>query len=48
MLHNIRRLVTHAYPAPASETTEAIARDSFLDAMTDSELALKVREREPK
>lgn len=48
MLHDIRRLVTLAYPAPASETTEAIARDSFLDAMTDSELALKVREREPK
>lgn len=48
LLHDIRRLVTLAYPAPASETTEAIARDAFLDAMLDSELSLKVREREPR
>lgn len=48
LLHDVRRLVTLAYPAPASETTELIARDAFLDAMADSELSLKVREREPK
>lgn len=48
LLHDIRRLVTLAYPAPASETTEAIARDAFLDAMRDFDLSLKVREREPK
>lgn len=39
--------MTLAYPAPASEITEAIATDAFLDAMFDSELSLKVREREP-
>lgn len=47
LLHDIRRLVTLAYPAPASEITEAIAIDAFLDSMADNELSLKVREREP-
>lgn len=40
--------MTLAYPAPASETTEAIACDAFLDAMSDSDLSLKVREKKPK
>ena len=44
LLHDVRRLVTLAYPVPASELTEAIARDAFLDAMFDVELSLKVRE----
>lgn len=37
-----------AYPVPSNETTAIISRDAFLEAMRDRELALKVREREPK
>src|SRR5678815_2918815 len=48
LLHEIRRLVVLAYPVPANETTEIIAKDAFLEAMRDRELPLKVREREPK
>lgn len=48
LLHDVRRLVTLAYPAPTSETTEAIARDAFLDTMLDGELSLRVREKEPR
>ena len=48
LLHEIRRLVVLAYPVPANETTQIIARDAFLEAMSDRELSLKVREREPK
>ena len=48
LLHEIRRLVVLAYPVPANETTQIIAKDAFLEAMRDRELSLKVREREPK
>src|SRR5688572_6137007 len=52
LLHEIRRLVVLAYPVPANETTEIIAKDAFLEdlvtAMRDRELSLKIREREPK
>lgn len=48
LLHDIRRLVVLAYPVPANETTEIVARDAFLEAIRDRDLSLKVREREPK
>lgn len=48
LLHDIRRLVALAYPAPGNETTETIACDAFLEAMHDKELSLKVREKEGK
>src|SRR5678816_4184140 len=48
LLHEIRRLVVLAYTVPSNETTQIIAKDSFLEAMRDRELSLKVREREPK
>src|SRR6218665_311244 len=48
LLHDIRRLVILAYPVPANETTEKVARDAFLEAIRDRDLSLKVREREPK
>lgn len=48
LLHDVRLLVTLPYPEPSSESTEAIARDAFLNAMLDGELSLKVREKEPK
>ena len=37
-----------AYPGEKSSLSEHIARDSFLTALDDVELELKVREREPK
>src|SRR5688572_12197721 len=36
-----------AYPGPTSTHSETIAIRSFLDALRDKELALKLREREP-
>ena len=48
LLHDIRRLVVLAYPVPANETTEIVARDAFIEAIRDRDLSLKVREREPK
>src|SRR6218665_1375870 len=47
-LHDIRRLAILAYPVPANETTEIVAKDAFLEAIGDKELSLKVREREPR
>ena len=37
-----------AYSGEKSSLSEHIARDSFLTALDDAELELKVREREPK
>ena len=39
--------MTLAYPGEKSSLSEHIARDSFLTALGDSELELKIREREP-
>jgi len=44
----IRRLMEMTYPGEKSSLSERIARDSFLTALGDAELELKVREREPK
>lgn len=48
LLHDIRKLVALAFPGPTNDTTEIIAKDAFLEAMSDRELSLKVREREPR
>src|SRR6218665_636810 len=45
LLYDIRKLVVLAYPVPANETTEIIAKDAFLEALRDKEFSLKVRER---
>ena len=48
VLHqDIQRLASLAFRGPWSEATDVIARDAFIDAMLDSDLALKIREREP-
>ena len=46
LCQDIRRLLILAYPGPSSSAHEAIAKDSFIDALS-SELCLKVRERDP-
>ena len=48
LAEDIRRLMAMAYPGEKSSLSEHIARDSFLTALDDAELELKVREREPK
>src|SRR5678815_684570 len=47
LVQDIRRLMILAYPGPTSTHSETIAIRSFLDALRDKELALKLREREP-
>lgn len=46
LCQDIRRLLILGYPGPTSSAHEAIAKDSFIDALS-SELSLKVRERDP-
>jgi len=45
--HDIRRLMTLAYPEKQSSLSEHIARDAFLSALGDPDFELKIREREP-
>ena len=48
VLHQeIQRLASLAFRGPWSEATDVIARDAFIDALLDGDLALKIREREP-
>ena len=44
---DISRLMALAYPKDHSSLSRRIARDYFLTALDDSELEIKVREREP-
>ena len=46
LCQDVRRLLILGYPGPTSSAHEAIARDSFIDALSD-ELSLKIRERDP-
>jgi len=46
LCQDIRRLLILAHPGPSSSAHEAIAKDSFIDALS-SELSLKVRECDP-
>jgi len=47
LAHDIRRLMTLAYPGEQSSLSEHIARDAFLSALGDPDFELKIREREP-
>ena len=46
LCQDIRRLLILSYPGPSSSAHEAIAKDSFIDAL-DVDLGMKVRERDP-
>ena len=46
LCQDIRRLLILGYPGPSSSAHEAIAKDSFIDALS-GELSIKVRERDP-
>ena len=43
----IRRLMVMAFPGPTDRTTEIVARDVFLDALDDPELAFQVHTQRP-
>ena len=47
LAQDIRRLMALAYPGEKSSLSEHLARDAFFAALDDSELELKIREREP-
>ena len=47
LMQDIRKLIAQAYPGQASEVIECIARDAFIDALADRELALQVLAKEP-
>jgi len=44
---DVQRLTSLAFRGPWSEAIDVIARDAFIDALLDVDLALKIREREP-
>ena len=47
LAHDVRRVVTFAYPGPPSTVRDTVACDAFLEALDDPEMALRIREREP-
>ena len=44
---DIQRLASLAYANTYNETTQVIAMDAFIDALSDREIARKIMEREP-
>ena len=48
LMMDIRRLFALAYPGPSSYMSDIAAKDSFIDALDDKELMIRVMEREPK
>jgi hypothetical protein len=47
LAQDVRRLMALAYPGERSSLAEHIARDSFLSALDDPELELRIREHDP-
>ena len=48
LAQDVQKLMSLAYPGEKSSMAEHIARDTFLSALDDPDLELKIREREPK
>ena len=48
LMMDIRRLFSLGYPGPSNYMTDLAAKDSFVDALDDKELMIRVMEREPK
>ena len=47
LVQDIRKLITLSYPGKSSEIVESIARDVFIEALSDRDLALQVLAKEP-
>ena len=48
LAHAIKKLVRQAYPGVNKDVIETLAIDNFIDALTDSDIRLRVRELGPK
>ena len=48
LMMDIRRLSALAYPGPSNYMTNLVAKDSFIDALDEKDLMIRVMEREPK
>ena len=48
LAQDIRRLMVMGYPGEVTRMHHVIGRDTFLRALDDEELEIKVRENEPK
>ena len=48
LMQNIRKIITFAYPGRTSNLIEELARDAFIEALYDRNLALQVMIKEPK
>ena len=47
LAQDVRRMVTLAYPGPASTVRDTVACNAFLEALDNPEMALRIREQEP-
>ena len=47
-MQDIRKIITFAYPGRTSSLIEELARDAFIEALYDRNLALQVMIKEPK
>jgi len=48
LAEDIERLVRLAYPEAQSEMSEVLAKDQFIDALTDEDIRLRIRQSHPK
>lgn len=44
LAHSVRKMTRQAYPTASSEVVEALSLDSFIDALNDSDIRLRLRE----
>ena len=47
LLEDTERLVRLAYPGATSQMLELLAKDQFIDSLTDPDMKLKVRQSRP-
>ena len=48
LMTDIRRLFALAYPGPSNYMSDLVAKESFIDALGEKDLMIRVMEREPK
>ena len=48
LMQQVRKLMVLAYPVASSDITEILAKDFFINALSDRDLILKIKEKEPK
>jgi len=46
LYQDVKRLLNLAYPGPSNPIVEIVGRDAYLDALCDSALALRIREKD--